>query len=60
LREEVVEFVRIKEPKIGDKVFSAKFNQEGVITKIFSDGKVEILAGKVRLITTKEDLFEKE
>lgn len=56
---EVTELIRVREPKAGDKVFSAKFNQEGVITKIFSDGRVEILSGKVKFLTSKEDLFER-
>ncbi|MFN4244656.1 MAG: endonuclease MutS2 [Brevinematia bacterium] len=53
-----LELVRIKEPKIGNKVFSNKFKQQGIITKIYPDGKVEILVGKVKMITLLEDLFE--
>ena len=52
------EFARVKNPKVGDRVFSNKFKQQGVITKIYVDGKVEILSGKVKLLTVLEDLFE--
>lgn len=58
LKKEEIFLMRIRYPKVGDKVFSNKFKQEGVITKIFADGKVEILSGKIKLITTTDDLFE--
>lgn len=57
LKPALEDFVRVQNPKVGEKVFSNRFGQTGVISKILSDGKVEILAGKMRLITTIEDLF---
>lgn len=52
------DLIRVRAPKIGDRVFSNKFKQEGVITRILSDERVEILSGKVKFITNVEDLFE--
>ncbi len=52
------ELIRFSNPKIGDKVFSLKLGREGIISKIFSDGRVEIMSGNVRFITSKEDIFE--
>lgn len=57
LKPALEEYTRVKNPRVGEKVFSNKFGQKGVISKILGDGKVEILAGKMRLITTVEDLF---
>ncbi|MCS7299715.1 MAG: hypothetical protein RMJ37_07155 [Spirochaetia bacterium] len=57
LKPALEDFVRVENPKVGEKVFSNRFGQTGVISKILGDGKVEILAGKMRLITTTEDLF---
>lgn len=54
----VRDLIRVKSPKVGDKVFSNKFKQEGVITRIFGDNRVEILSGKLKFITSIEDLFE--
>ncbi|MEN2998631.1 MAG: MutS2/Smr-associated SH3 domain-containing protein [Brevinematia bacterium] len=54
----VSELVKVKEPKIGDRVLLGRFGQEGTISKIYGDGKVEVHVGKLKMITDVSDLFE--
>lgn len=54
----IPELARARKPKVGDRVFSSKLGREGIVSKIYRDGRVEILAGKMKMITTVEDLFD--
>jgi DNA mismatch repair protein MutS2 len=51
------ELIKVKNPQIGNIVFSGKFNMRGKISKIYPEGKVEVISGKIKIQTTIDDLY---
>jgi len=51
------ELIKVKEPKVGMEVLSGRFNMKGTISKIYPDGKVELVSGKIKVQTNIDDLY---